>query len=134
WSPRRSAVADSGRRGARDRSSGSTYDGARTNDATEPRDWCVEVSHLVVDGLADLGPWVARAPDGSASAALAVGPGPVTRTGSATMRIEAGPSALGHRVERELAAVDLSAFDDLELWVRCDRVADGSDARPFFLE
>ena len=37
-------------------------------------------------------------------------------------------------MERALAPVDLSPFDDLELWVRCDRVADGSEARPFFLE
>jgi hypothetical protein len=92
------------------------------------------MSHLVLDDLTDLGPWVARSPDGSASTAIAVGPGPVTRTGSPTARIEASPDALGHRVERELAAVDLSPFDDLELWVRGDAIADGSEVRPFYLE
>jgi hypothetical protein len=50
------------------------------------------------------------------------------------MRIQAVPGASGHTIERELDAVDLSTLDDLELWVRSDRAADGSEARPFFLE
>ncbi len=50
------------------------------------------------------------------------------------MRIRATASAQGHRVERTMGALDVSDFDDLGLWFRTDRVADGSDARPFFLE
>jgi hypothetical protein len=92
------------------------------------------LSHVVVDDLTDLGSWAARAPDGSVSTAILIGPGPGTRIGSATMRIQAVPGALGHRVEREHDAVDLSSLDDLELWVRGDRTADGSAASPFFLE
>jgi hypothetical protein len=92
------------------------------------------LSHLVVDDLADLGPWAAHAPDGSASTAIELERGPATRLGGQTLRIAAGPDATGHRVERALAPVDLSAFDDLELWVRSDRAADGSATNPFFLE
>jgi hypothetical protein len=93
------------------------------------------LSHLDVDDLTELGAWAPRAPDGSPSTAITIEAGPATRLSGQTMRIVAGSGALGHRAERELAApVDLSALDDLELWVRCDRVADGSDARPFFLE
>jgi hypothetical protein len=92
------------------------------------------LSHLVVADQADPGAWAARAPDGSASAAIAVAPGPVTPAGFPSTTIDAGPGAVGHAVERELGPVDLSAYDDLELWVRSDLAADGSDARPFFLE
>jgi len=92
------------------------------------------MSRLDVDDLTELGAWVAREPDGSPSTAITIEAGPVARLAGQTMRIVAGSDAVGHRAERELAPVDLTPFDDLELWVRSDRVADGSDARPFFLE
>jgi hypothetical protein len=92
------------------------------------------VSHLVVDDLTDLTPWSAHAPNGSASTAISIAHGAVTRLGGQTMRVEVGSDALGHRVERTLAALDLTRFDDIELWVRCDRAADGSEAKPFFVE
>ena len=92
------------------------------------------MSHLVVDDLAELGPWSAHAPDGSASTAISIAHGAATRLGGPTMRIEAGAQAAGHRVERTFASLDLSRFDDLELWVRCDRTADGGTERPFFAE
>jgi len=92
------------------------------------------MSHLDVDELTDLGAWVPRGPDGSPSTAITIEANPVARLAGQIMRIVAGSEAGGHYAERELPPVDLSPFDDLELWVRCDRLADGSEARPFFLE
>jgi hypothetical protein len=93
------------------------------------------MSHAIVDDLADPGAWTPRAADGSPSTVVSVGRGPDQRLTGPTLRIAAGAGAAGHRVDRTLAApVDLSAFDDLELWLRSDRAADGSDAQPFFLE
>ena len=92
------------------------------------------MSLRVVDDLADLAPWRARTPGGGASTAIAIERGGVPRLGGPTMTVRVAEGAEGHRVERARAALDLSAFDDLELWVRSDRVADGSDARPFFFE
>ena len=92
------------------------------------------MSHLVVDDLADLTPWAARTPTGAASAAITLARSPAARLGGPALRIEAGPDATGHRIERALGPLDLSPFDDLELWVRGDRAADGSDGRPFYLE
>jgi hypothetical protein len=92
------------------------------------------MSHFVVDDLADLAPWRAVTPNGAASNAITVQRGRVSRLGAPTMEIQATADAQGHRVERTLAAVDLTAFADLELWVRSDRAADGSEDRPFFLE
>lgn len=87
-----------------------------------------------MDDLGDLTPWRARTPGGAASSAIAIERGSVTRLGSPTLKIEATTAAQGHRVERTLPAVDLRPFSDLELSVQSDRVADGSDARPFYLE
>lgn len=92
------------------------------------------MSRIVVDDLSDFGAWTPRQPDGSPSTTITIEAGPVARLTGQTMRVVADPDATGHRVERDLAPVDLSHFDDLELWVRCDRVADGSDVSPFFIE
>jgi hypothetical protein len=92
------------------------------------------VSSVVVDDLSNLAPWRARTPAGAASSAITIGPAALSRLGGPTMTMTATSAALGHRVERTLAALDLSAFTDLELWIRSERIADGSDARPFFLE
>jgi hypothetical protein len=92
------------------------------------------VSHLVVDDLADLTPWAARTPTGAASAAITLARSPAARLAGPALRIEVGPDATGHRIERSLGPLDLSPFDDLELWVRGDRAADGTDGRPFYLE
>lgn len=92
------------------------------------------MSHLVVDDFADLAPWSAHAADGSTSSAVSIERGAASRPGGRTMRIAVGTDASDHWVERALASLDLSHFDDLELWVRCDRSADGSESRPFFVE
>lgn len=92
------------------------------------------MSHLVIDDLGDLAAWRARTPGGAASAELTVGAGTITRLGEPTLRISGTAAALGHRAERTFDAVDLSEREDLRLSVRSDRPADGSAARPFFLE
>jgi len=92
------------------------------------------MSRRVVVDLADLAAWQARTPGGTASTQVAIEPGAVSRLGGGTATVRGTVDAAGHRIERALAAIDLAAFDDLELWVRGDRPADGSEARPFFLE
>jgi hypothetical protein len=92
------------------------------------------LSHLVVDDLSDIASWRARTPAGAPSSAIAIEPGSVSRLGGPTMKIEATTAAQGHRVERTLGPLDVKASADLEVWVRSDRIADGSDSRPFFLE
>lgn len=92
------------------------------------------MSRLVVDDLADLAPWRARTPGGAPSTAITFERGALPRLGGPTITIRGTDAAEGHRLERTLSALDLTAFADLELWVRSDRVADGSDARPFFFE
>ncbi len=92
------------------------------------------MSHLVVDDLTNLAPWRARTPGGAASNAIKLEPDTESPLGGPTLTIRATADAQGHRVERARAAVDLTSFADLELWVRSDRVADGSDGRPFFFE
>ncbi len=92
------------------------------------------MSHVVVDDLGDLSPWRARTPGGTSSTAISIERGEVPRTGADTMTIRATSEAEGHRVERTRATIDLTAFPDLELWVRSDRPADGSESRPFSLE
>src|SRR6266536_3055233 len=68
------------------------------------------------------------------SNAIKLEPDTESPLGGPTLTIRATADAQGHRVERARAAVDLTSFADLELWVRSDRVADGSDGRPFFFE
>ena len=92
------------------------------------------MSHLVVDDFADLALWSAHAADGSVSSAVSIERADSSRLGGQTMRVAVGTDASNHRVERALASLDLSRFDDLELWVSCDRSADGSESRPFFVE
>jgi hypothetical protein len=46
----------------------------------------------------------------------------------------ADPAALGHRLERSVTATDLTGQTDLQLWIRADRAADGTEGHPFFLE
>jgi hypothetical protein len=92
------------------------------------------LSHLVIDDLGDIAAWRARTPGGAASSELAVEAGTMVRLGAPTLRIAGTIAASGHRAERTFGAVDLTGLDDLRLWIRSDRPADGSAARPFFLE
>jgi hypothetical protein len=93
-----------------------------------------DVSHVVLDDLGDLIPWKARTAGGAASNEISIDRGTVSRIDGNTMTIRVSSSAEGHRVERTILPADLTKLADLELWVRSDRPADGSEARPFYLE
>jgi hypothetical protein len=51
-----------------------------------------------------------------------------------TARIDCAAGSAGHYVEGVGPPVDLRPWQDLLLWVRSDRVANGSTSDPFFLE
>jgi hypothetical protein len=54
--------------------------------------------------------------------------------GSVSARITGSPNALNHTLRRSFAATDLTVFNELRLWLRGERAADGTPSRPFFLE
>lgn len=89
---------------------------------------------LVLDDLADLSDWRARRPTGSPSSEIGIAPGSESWLGLDTATVTATGSGGGHRLERALGPVDLHPFDDLQLWVRSERLATGAEASPFFLE
>ena len=90
----------------------------------------------VLDAMIDVDAWRVRAPGGGASDQLRLRHAPErSDVGSGGLLLTATARATGHFAERRLEpAADLSAFDDLQAWVRSDRRADGSPERPFFLE
>lgn len=95
---------------------------------------------LGLDGVLDLSAGVSLAPDGtSPSSALAAAPDPAISRPEGpppgpVLRLSAAPEALDHRVRWSFPPIDLSAFDQLRLWLRAGRPADGAQGRPFFLE
>ena len=92
----------------------------------------------LLDAMDDAAAWQALVPGGeTASAAMAIAVDRTTfRMGDdrASLRVAVSPEASGHRVRRTREAVDLSSFDELRLWLRCTRAADGAPATPFLLE
>lgn len=83
---------------------------------------------LLLDNFADAAPWSPLAPDGDPSTQI------VVSSDGASLLIDIQDGANGHRVRRSLASQNLSAFEEIRLLVNADRSADGSSARPFFLE
>jgi len=82
----------------------------------------------------DASAWRTVAADDTPSAELSVAVDTsVFQFGSdrASLRVEATTSAVGHRLRRDLAAVNLSAFDELRVWFKSSRPADGSPSTPF---
>lgn len=66
---------------------------------------------------------------------VAVDPAQTTVPDAASTRLAATAAPGGARAELTLpAARDLGAYEELRFWVRGDRPADGSPARPFYLE
>lgn len=93
---------------------------------------------MMLDDMSNVAAWVALAPDGvtpSTELALAADP---TRTPPGTdapsARVTATTDALGHTLRRNLGPVDLTAFDEVRLWVNGDRAADGTALGRFYLE
>ena len=92
------------------------------------------MTQLVVDAMNEATQWSAFGPDGatpSSELTIATDTAHVRFGADArSMRISASTSALDHRIVRTLPDIDLSALDELRLWVWSDRAASGS----FFLE
>jgi hypothetical protein len=92
---------------------------------------------LVMESFANVDAWTARNAGGAPSTGVSITVGGPTRvpglsTPGAVIHAEA--ETAGHFVERAGAAVDLRPFRDVLLWVRSDRVADGTTQRPLFAE
>ncbi|MBI4671157.1 MAG: hypothetical protein HY741_05760 [Chloroflexi bacterium] len=96
------------------------------------------MSQLLIDALDNAGQWQAFAADGATpSTQLAVkADARDFRYGAdkQSLRVSGSVNALNHRVRRTLNPLDLSNFDELRVWFKSSRSADGSTARPFFLE
>ncbi len=95
------------------------------------------MSALVIEPFSTVAAWTAHRPDGSPSTAIAISPGgpprvPPLSAPSATLHADTG--ADGHYVERTGGPVDLTSMQDLLLWVRGTRRADGSAAAPLYLQ
>jgi hypothetical protein len=71
-----------------------------------------------IDAFADAASWTLT---GGALDLQGAPAGP--RAGAAAVRLVAGVGAAGDRAERSIDPVDFRPFDDLQLWVRGDRVA-----------
>ncbi len=94
--------------------------------------------HMYLDASADLAQWTAKRPDGvtPSDAIDLVGETKVLRYGPdrKAVRIHAAANAAGHRLRWSLPAVDLREYDELRLYLRSDRVGDGSNGAPFLFE
>lgn len=75
---------------------------------------------LALDLPADPAIWTTRAPDAGPSTRLAVVSVAAPRWATAAIGITFA-DAIGHRAEAAIAPRDLTGFDDLQLWVHCDR-------------
>lgn len=96
------------------------------------------MSQLLIDALDNAAGWHTFAPDGiTASTELTISID--TRdfrygADKQSLRISGSANALDHTARRIFNPVDLSDFDELRVWFKSSRPADGSAARPFFLQ
>ncbi|MCC7164257.1 MAG: hypothetical protein IT331_17310 [Anaerolineae bacterium] len=96
------------------------------------------MSQLAIDAMDDASRWKGFAADGATPSAELV------MTDDAVMfrygadrksgKVTGTTAALNHVLRRTLAATDLTNLDALCFWLKSSRRADGSPARPFFLE
>lgn len=94
--------------------------------------------HVYLDAQADIAQWSATMADGAEPSAdvdiagetSAIRYGPDRKA----VRVRATAAAAGHRLRWAFSAVDLRDYDELRLYLRSDRVADGSAAAPFLFE
>lgn len=96
------------------------------------------MSQLTIDAMDDASRWKAFASDGvTPSAALSMSDDALEfRYGAdhKSGRIAGATAALNHVLRRTSAATNLADFDALCFWIKSTRAADGSPARPFFLQ
>lgn len=92
---------------------------------------------IPIDTMAGVAPWRALAPDGvtaSTELSLSVNTSLPRPDGPASCgRITGSTKALNHVLRRPLNGLDLSAFDEIRLWLNGERTATGSAANPFCL-
>jgi hypothetical protein len=96
-----------------------------------------DMPSLMIDALDDASPWFALAPDGvtpSTELSLAIDTSQFPPAAVTSARVTGSTNALNHTLQRSFAAIDLSTFNELRLWIRGDRPADGTPGRPLFLE
>jgi len=91
-----------------------------------------------MDGMDDASRWRAFAPDGvTPSNALGMTDDVVVFRYGADHKsglVEGANTALNHALRRTMAATNLADFETLCFWIKSNRAADGSPARPFFLQ
>jgi len=95
------------------------------------------LSAVVIESFGTVAAWTSHRADGSPSTAFVITAGgpprvPGLSPPSATLRADAGSD--GHYLERAGPATDLTGLTDLLLWIRCDRLADGTTDHPLFLQ
>jgi hypothetical protein len=95
------------------------------------------LSAVVIEPFSTVTAWTAHRADGSPSTTFGINAGGPPRVlglsaPSATLRADAGSD--GHYLERAGPATDLTGHTDLLLWIRCDRLADGTADQPLFLQ
>lgn len=92
----------------------------------------------LVDAMNNAAAWVALEPDQvTPSTELTVSAETsVFRYGEdgTSLQVVATQQALNHQLHRSLANLDWGGFDELRLWLRSNRAADGSSTQPFYLE
>ncbi len=96
-----------------------------------------DMPSLTIDPLDNAAPWTALAPDGvtpSTELSLAIDTTQFPPAAVTSARVTGSASALNHTLRRSFAAVDLTHLNELRLWIRGDRPADGTPGRPFVLE
>ena len=92
----------------------------------------------IVDAMNNAGAWNALAPNG-ATPSTEISAADETNqirygADAHSLRVAASGNAQDHLLRRTRAALDLSAFGELRLWIFSSRIADGSASQPFFLE
>src|SRR6266699_3778411 len=97
------------------------------------------MTQLIIDPMDDATRWKALAPDGvTPSTELSITNDTTLvrfETDKKSGLITASVKAKNHLLRQDLpAALDLTGFDEIRLWLWSNRVANGSLAQPFFLE
>ena len=97
-----------------------------------------DMPSVIIDSLDNAAPWSAFAPDGvtpSAELSIVVDSlRPRPNGDPQTAHVTGSANSLNHLLRRSLGPLDLTNFDELRLWINGERAADGTPARPFFLE
>ena len=96
-----------------------------------------DMPSLTIDAMDNAALWTALAPDGvtpSTELSLAIDTSRFPPGAATSARVTGSANALNHTLRRSFAATDLTQFNELRLWIRGERPADGTPGRPFFLE